>query len=92
MSRAVNLQNDAWQVLFEAAVVVSNDTDLATPMCIVIRERKRPVFVRCPGRWQIAPQLWEAAGHVRHIGPIVLRAAQVPDTLPGTTVAQPAAW
>ena len=89
---AVHLLNDAWQDLFEAAAVVSNDTDLVTPIRMVARERKRPVFILCPGRWQIAPQLREAASHVRHIGPNALRAAQLPDTLPGTTIVKPADW
>jgi uncharacterized LabA/DUF88 family protein len=53
---AVHLLNDAWQDLFEAAAVVSNDTDLVTPVRMVARKRKRPVFILCPGRWQIAPQ------------------------------------
>ena len=89
---AAHLLNDAWKGLFEVAVVVSNDTDLVAPIRMVTRERNRPVFVVCPGRWQIAPQLREAASHVRHIRPNVLRAAQFPETLPGTTIARPTDW
>ena len=89
---AAHLLNDAWQDLFEAAAVVSNDTDLVTPIRMVTRERKHPVFVLCPGRWQIAPQVREAASHVRHIRPAMLRSAQFPDTLPGTRIAKPAGW
>ena len=74
------------------ALDVSNDTDLVTPIRMVTQKQKRPVFILCPGRWQIAPQLREAASYVRHIGPNVLRAAQFPDTLPRTTIAKPAAW
>ena len=54
VNRAAHLLNDAWQSLFEASVVVSNDTDLVTPIRMVTRERKWPVFVLCSGRWQIA--------------------------------------
>ena len=89
---AAHLLNDAWQDLFEAAAVVSNDTDLVTPIRMVRQERMRPVYVLCPGRWQIAPQLREAASYVRHIGANALRAAQFSDTLPGTRIAKPAAW
>ena len=89
---SAHLLNDAWKDLFEAAVVVSNDTDLVAPIRMVTRERNRPVFVVCPGRWQIAPQLRQAASHVRHIRPNVLRAAQFPDTLPGTGISKPARW
>ena len=89
---ATHLLNDAWKDLFEAAVVISNDTDLVVPIRMVTEERKRPVFVVCPGRWQIAPQLRQAASHVRHIRPAMLRAAQFPDTLPGTAIVKPAGW
>ena len=89
---AAHLLNDAWQDLFEAAVVVSNDTDLVVPIRMVTEERKRPVFVVCPGRWQVAPQLRQVASHVRHIRPAILRAAQFPGILPGTAVTKPADW
>ena len=51
-----HLLNDAWKELLDAAVVISNDTDQVVPVRMVTQERKRPVFVVCPGRWQIAPQ------------------------------------
>ena len=89
---AAHLLNDTWNDLFEAAVVISNDTDLVVPIHMVTEERKRPVFVVCPGRWQIAPQLRQAASHVRHIRPAMLRAAQFPDTLRGTSIVKPAGW
>ena len=48
---AAHLLNDAWQDLFESAVVVSNDTDLVVPIRMVTEELKRPVLVICPVRW-----------------------------------------
>ena len=89
---AVHLLDDAWKGLFEAAVVISNDTDLVLPVRMVRAERNLPVFVVCPGRWQVAPQLRQAASHVRHIRPAMLRVAQFPDTLPGTTISRPTDW
>ena len=89
---AAHLLNDAWQDLFDAAVVISNDTDLVVPIRMVTKERKRPVFVVCPGRWQIAPQLRQAASHVRHIRPAMLRAAQFPDALAGAAAVKPVGW
>ena len=89
---AAHLLNDAWKDRFEAAVVVSNDTDLVVPIRMVTEERKRPVFVVCPGRWQIAPQLRDAASHVRHIRPGMLNRAQLPDTLPGAGLFRPRGW
>ena len=46
---AGHLLNDAWQDLFEAALVISNDTDLVVPIRMVTEEWKRPVFVVCSG-------------------------------------------
>ena len=89
---AAYLLNDAWEDSFEAAAVISNDTDLVVPIRMVAEERKRPVFVVCPGRWQIAPQLRQVASHVRHIRPAMLGKAQLPDTLPGTTITKPPGW
>ena len=89
---AAYLLNDAWMNLFEAAVVVSNDTDLVVPIRMVIEERQRPVFIVCPGRSQIAPQLRQVASHVRHVRPAMLRAAQLPDSIPGTDIRKPEHW
>ena len=89
---AAHLLNDAWNDRFEAAVVISNDTDLVMPIRMVTAERKRPVFVVCPGRWQMAPQLRNAASHVRHIRSSVLRAAQLPNPLPGIAISKPEGW
>ena len=51
------LLNDPWKGPFDAAVVISNDTDLVTPIRMVAVEQRKTVFVVCPGRWQMAPQL-----------------------------------
>ncbi len=89
---AVHLLDDAWRGLFDAAVVISNDTDLVTPIRMVNRERGKPVFVVCPGRWQIAPKLAGVASHVRHIRPAMLKAPLFPDPLPGTNISKPPNW
>ena len=89
---AAHLLNDAWRAQFDSAVVISNDTDLVTPIRMVTEGLKRPVLVVCPGRWQVAPQLRNVATHVRHIRASMLRAAQFPNTLPGTGISKPAGW
>ena len=60
---AVHLVNDAWKKSFDAAVVISNDTDLVTPIRMVSAEQGKPVFVVCPvasewlRRWpQLGPE------------------------------------
>lgn len=42
---AAHLLNDAWKGVFDAAVVVSNDTDLVEPIRMVTTERGKPVIV-----------------------------------------------
>lgn len=89
---AAHLLNDAWGDQFEVAAVISNDTDLVTPIRMVTRERSKTVYIVCPGRWRAAPKLREVASHVRHIRAAMLKKAQFPDTLPGTAVSKPAGW
>ena len=89
---AVHLLNDAWKGLFDVAAVISNDTDLVTPIRMVTAERGKPVFIVCPSRWQVPPKLRQAASHVRHIRTAQLKAAQFPDSLAGSGIAKPAGW
>ena len=89
---AAYLLDDAWRDRFETAVVISNDTDLVTPIRMVTAERGLPVLVVCPGRWQVAPQLRGAASHVRYIRGPMLRAAQFPETLPDSGITKPDGW
>ena len=89
---AAHLLNDAWKNVFEAAAVISNDTDLVAPIQMVSVERRKPVFVVCPGRWQMAPDLERVASYKRHIRQNMLIAAQFLDPIPGTTIRKPATW
>ena len=89
---SVHLLNDAWKELFDVAVVITNDTDLVTPIRVVAIERNKPVFVICPGRRRIAPQLDQVASRVWHTRPAMLKVSQFPDRLPGTTILKPADW
>jgi len=88
----VHLLNDAWKGVFDAAAVFSNDTDLIEPIRMVAVERKKPVFVICPGRWQMAPGLERVSTHQRHIHKPMLAASQFQDPIPGTTIRKPAGW
>lgn len=89
---AAHLLNDAWKGQFDAAVVISNDTDLITPIQMVSVERGKPVFVVCPGKWAMAPGLERVATHKRHVHSAMLHAAQFPQVIPGTTTTKPATW
>ncbi len=89
---AAHLLNDAWKSSFEAAAVISNDTDLVSPIQMVTIERGKPVFVVCPGKWQMAPDLERVASFKRHIHRPMLANSQFPDPIPGTTISKPRAW
>jgi hypothetical protein len=89
---AVHLLNDAWNNSFEAAAVISNDTDLVKPIRMVTQERHKPVFVVCPGRRRMATQLSNVATYTRNIRQRMLAASQLPDPIPGTALRKPPSW
>jgi hypothetical protein len=86
------LLNDAWKGLFDAAVVISNDTDLVSPVRMVTQERSKVVFLVCPGRWNASAKLVRVSTYVRHIRAGILRTSQFPDPIPGTTIRKPPQW
>ena len=87
---AGRLLSNARKRCFDAAAVMSNDTDLVTPIRMVTAERCKPVLTVCPSRWQVAPKLHQTASHGRHIRAAQSKAAQFPGTLAGSGVASPA--
>ena len=89
---AAHLLNDAWNDLFDAAAVISNDTDLVTPIRMVTLERGKEVFVVCPGKRGAAPKLRKVASYVRHIRPKILMDSQFHDPIPNTKISKPAEW
>jgi hypothetical protein len=93
---AVHLVNDAWAGRFDAAIVVSNDTDLVEPIRIVAQELKKPVYLLTPpGRFGAASPLARAATHQRHIRQPHLQAAQFLNPVldaSGTPISKPTTW
>ena len=89
---AAHLLNDAWKNSFDAAVAISNDTDLVEPIRMVATERSKVVFVACPGNHAMAPKLANVATYQRHIRPAMLSSSQLPSPIPRTTIRKPATW
>lgn len=93
---AVHLVNDAWAGSFDAAIVISNDTDLVEPIRIVAQQLGKPVYLLTPpGRFGAAKPLVSAATHQRHIRPSHLLSSQFPDPLTdaaGAVISKPTAW
>jgi uncharacterized LabA/DUF88 family protein len=89
---AVHLLNDAWMDLYDAAVVISNDTDLVTSIRMVARERGKEIFAVAPGKTRLAKKLRDVATFERHIHKSMLIVSQFPERIPGTPVQRPANW
>ncbi len=86
-----HLVRDAFWGNFDAAAVLSNDTDLVEPIRIVVKELGLPVGLLCPVP-KPAGGLAQVASFLRHIRIQHLQASQFPDTIPGTTISRPVSW
>lgn len=84
---------DGFRKDYEAAVVVSNDSDLVLPIKIVTEELKLPVGPLNPHK-RFAVQLVKVATFRKRIRTGVLSASQLPKTLTDEngTIAKPADW
>ena len=90
---ASHLLHDGHLDRYEASVVVSGDSDLFTPVRLVMEDLKKPVGVINPQKrtcWVLAKQ----ASFYRHIRPGVLAASQLPPTITDAhgTFHKPASW
>jgi hypothetical protein len=89
---AVHVLNDAWLDLYDCAVVVSNDSDLAEPLRLVKMQNKKMIGVITPHKNPQSRQLIKYADCVGRIGEGVLRASQLPDPIPNTSIHKPLSW
>jgi len=91
---AVHLVNDAWSDLFDVALVVSNDSDLAEAIRLA-RQRGKPVGVVNPSATnKMCFELYNCASFRRRVEPKHLRASQLPPSLAhqGIQLVKPATW
>lgn len=90
---ASHLVHDAHQQAFETAVVVTNDSDLVTPIQIVRHELRKTVGVICPHN-RPAVALKRVASFVRPVRTGVLSASHLPETVdtPTGRVHRPLKW
>ena len=90
---AVHLLNDAWQNKFDCAVVVSNDSDLAEALKFVSQQNHKLIGIINPRpKKQPAKELMLYANFYKQIREGVLKASQLPDPIPGTTLHKPKSW
>ncbi|MEW8525523.1 MAG: NYN domain-containing protein [Candidatus Thiodiazotropha endolucinida] len=89
---ATHLLNDAWQELFDMALVISNDTDLVTPIKIVVEQRKLPVAVINPTMNRTpSAGLKRVASTVWHVRKEHYERSQFPDRMEGG-LSKPSEW
>lgn len=92
---AVHLLNDAWLNLYDCAVVISNDSDLAESCRLVRDQNRKQLGVICP---DIDPdtnpcrELMQHSSFVEKIRKGLLESSQLPDPIPGTNIYRPDDW
>ena len=89
---AVHLLNDAWLNVYDCAVLVSNDSDIAEAMRLVREYRRKPIGLLTPGDGRSSAQLLKHASFRRSIPESSLRESQLPDPIPGTDIRMPENW
>ena len=92
---AIQLLNDAFDDVYDVALVISGDSDLTAPVRRVLQRYpgKRVIVAFPPRRYSSELKRW-ATGFVS-IGDDKLRASQLPDTLTkldGYVLSRPATW
>ncbi len=92
---ALHVLNDAWLNLYDCAVIVSNDSDLAESLKLVKNQTKKLIGVIFPNADHKRKPSRELAMHADFIKPIrqkLLKNSQLPDNIPGTDIYKPEAW
>lgn len=87
---AVELVNDAWNNLYDLAVVVSNDSDLAGALSVVKR-RGRRIGVLVRGDAMVV-SLKKVSNFQVALSEDHLRGALLPQDIPGTSIRIPNEW
>jgi len=90
---AAHMINDGYKGLYQAAILISNDSDLVEPIRIVRTELKLPVGVLNPHQ-KPSQQLLKFASFVKPIRQGVLSASQFPPVLQDAQgiITKPASW
>jgi hypothetical protein len=90
---ATQLLCDAYEDKFDAAGVISSDSDLVMPIDVVAHRLHLPVGALSP-RIPVPVKLRETASFVKVIRPGVLGASQLPDTITDMTgtLVKPRGW
>ncbi len=92
---AVHDLNDAWRDVYDCAVIVSNDSDLAESLRLIKEQNKKMVGLIYPStdkKRHPSKALTKYADFTKSIFKSSLKVCQLPNPIPGTTISKPAAW
>jgi uncharacterized LabA/DUF88 family protein len=92
---AAHLLMDGWKGAYDAAIVITNDSDLKTPINIVRTELKKPVVVLNPHPNNASRQLASVASRTYTIRSAAALACLFPDTITATDgrkITKPKGW
>lgn len=91
---ALHVLNDAWANAYDCAVIVSNDSDLATALQLVKEQHKKVIGLVTPGAPQRKPS-WQLKKYANFFIPIrqwALGQSLLPDAIPNTEITKPKSW
>lgn len=89
---AVHLVNDANNDIYDCAIVISNDSDLAEAMRIVKHECGKVVDLFTPWRRRGSKHLMQYSSFQRTVRKTSLAKSQLPNPIPGTRIHKPKEW
>ncbi len=89
---AVHLLNDSWLNSYDCGVVVSNDSDLAEALRLVVTQHGKAMGVITPHKSHPSRELIRHATFVRRVRPGALQKSQLPDPIPNTKLHKPSSW
>jgi hypothetical protein len=90
---ASHLLNDAWKNEFDVAVVISNDSDLATPINMVLKDHKKKVGIMHPTPYLAHSLVQTSPSFRKKITPAHLKPSLFPQTIDATPpIVMPTGW
>ncbi len=90
---ALHVLNDAWANTYDCAIIVSNDSDLATAL-LMIKEQNKVIGLITPGSPKRKPS-WQLKKHANFFVPIrtwALELSLLPRLIPNTEIRKPVSW
>ncbi len=89
---AVHMVNDAWKDVYDCAIVISNDSDLAEAMKLVRVDCKKKVGLFTPWRRRASKQLMANSDFQRTIRKSTIIKSQLPSPIENTKIYKPNGW